>query len=181
MPSQPSKCARLECSQLFTGKNSKKYCSHSCGNAQWREDNAERWAQMKAEWKAAHPEKSAQYYRRNREKVLKRQAAYYKQHPDKAARQVSYSMTRQRRGVTAEEFAAQLKAQGNLCPIGNHPFGDPRSKDAPVLDHDHVTELNRSIICRRHNSALGFFKDSPNEMRDAVAYVVKWKKTHLKG
>lgn len=79
-------------------------------------------------------------------------------------------------GVTVEEFEAQIVAQDNKCPIGNHPFG-PRGKrgDSPCQDHDHETGKNRAVLCRNHNVALGLFNDSVADMQEAISYLKQYQ------
>ena len=80
-------------------------------------------------------------------------------------------------GVTLEEFEAQIAAQNNLCPIGNHPFGERGKKnDSPCQDHNHETGENRAILCRRHNVGIGYFNESIAEMESAISYLRGYKK-----
>jgi Recombination endonuclease VII len=80
-------------------------------------------------------------------------------------------------GITAEEFEAQIAAQNNLCPIGNHPFGERGKKnDSPCQDHDHETGENRAVLCRRHNVGIGYLNDSTEELEAALEYLRRYKK-----
>lgn len=47
--------------------------------------------------------------------------------------------------------------------------------DNPVQDHAHDAGPNRSILCNRHNLALGGFGDSPEDLEAAAAYVRQWR------
>lgn len=78
-----------------------------------------------------------------------------------------------RQWLSDAEFEAQIVKQGNLCPIGKHPFtrGRGRGKHSPCSDHNHVNGLTRGILCNQHNLALGGFHDSPQELQDAIAYL----------
>ena len=79
--------------------------------------------------------------------------------------------------VTLAEFEAQIERQHGLCPIGNHPFGPiGKGKGSPCQDHDHETGENRLVLCREHNVGLGCFKDSPDELEQAILYLRSFKK-----
>jgi hypothetical protein len=70
------------------------------------------------------------------------------------------------------------RAQGGMCPIGRHPLGETF-----VVDHDHFLAAHhthpvnvgcercvRGLLCGTHNTAIGFFHDSPDELRQAAAW-----------
>ena len=99
--------------------------------------------------------------------------AYASRHP----RALRNSYYKHEHGITVEEFEAQIAAQHNLCPIGNHPFGDRgKGKISPCQDHDHETGANRLILCREHNVALGMFHDSIFELESAISYLKGYPK-----
>jgi hypothetical protein len=80
-------------------------------------------------------------------------------------------------GVTLEAFEAQIEAQNNLCPIGNHPFGKRgRNDDSPCQDHDHETGTNRAILCKNHNSMLGLARDSVEDLESGILYLKSFEK-----
>jgi len=79
-------------------------------------------------------------------------------------------------GTSEAEFEAQIAAQNNLCPIGNHPFGQRGKKnDSPCQDHDHETGENRAVLCRRHNVGIGYFHESIAELESAISYLRRYK------
>jgi hypothetical protein len=83
-------------------------------------------------------------------------------------------------GITEAEFEAQITAQNNLCPIGNHPFGERGKKnDSPCQDHDHETGKNRAILCRKHNVGIGYFGDSMEELEAAIQYLRQYKESSI--
>ncbi len=75
-------------------------------------------------------------------------------------------------GMTEEQYAAMLDAQGGGCAIcrttewnGRHPV--------PHVDHDHRTGEVRGILCHACNLGLGKFKDDPDLLRAAIAYLTR--------
>lgn len=69
-------------------------------------------------------------------------------------------------GITPEQFYEMLARQGGRCAICLLPF----TKE-PHIDHDHVTKRVRGLLCSEHNLALGLFKDNPDWLRAAAAYI----------
>lgn len=78
-------------------------------------------------------------------------------------------------GLTQEQYDAMLAAQGGVCAI----CGDPPSGKRPILrvDHCHVTDRVRDLLCHRCNSGIGFFLESPERMRAGAAYIERHRIT----
>ncbi len=76
----------------------------------------------------------------------------------------------QRYGITAEEADALLEKQGSVCAI---------CQQAPNLnlrvpwhvDHNHVTDKVRGILCHQCNTGLGNFNDDPEILQRALDYL----------
>lgn len=94
------------------------------------------------------------------------------------AREEAKALRRKRRGMTPAEFQCRYEAQRGICSIGNHQMGPigVRGPTEPVLDHNHATGLDREIICRNHNAALGMFHESSIELQAALTYLAKHSK-----
>lgn len=63
-----------------------------------------------------------------------------------------------------------LWEQEDRCPICDKRCGSPR------LDHDHVTDYVRGVLCNDHNMALGKFHDDAAELRRAADYLEKHRR-----
>ena len=178
------RCSSPKCQKPLTGRRDKRYCGHACQSSHYRDVHREHIKQQSAEYHKANRAKinrqAAKHRKLHPEKVIPRQAKYEKLHPEVRAKCHENELTNHRRGVSTAEFEARIQEQGSRCPIGNHPFaGRGRAKHAPVLDHDHKNGLNRDVICREHNTALGMFHDSSAELRAAIAYLRVWRKKHM--
>lgn len=73
-------------------------------------------------------------------------------------------------GITVADYDAMVEAQGNRCAIcqtetitGNATYWH--------VDHDHATGRIRGLLCHYCNLGLGSFKDDPELLRRAVAYL----------
>jgi Autographiviridae endonuclease VII len=78
-------------------------------------------------------------------------------------------------GMSMQDYEAMLARQNGACGICERPFGPRRT---PCIDHCHVTELVRGLLCSNCNVGLGFFDDSPIFARKASAYLTRWQQ-HL--
>ena len=72
-------------------------------------------------------------------------------------------------GITAEQFAARLEAQGDRCAICRSDA--PSGKGGWHVDHDHATNAIRGLLCHNCNLMLGNAKDDPARLRAAAAYL----------
>lgn len=78
-----------------------------------------------------------------------------------------------RYGLTVEAHAAMVQSQNGLCAI----CGDPppqlggRNRTTLNVDHDHETGQVRDLLCYFCNLGLGYFKDNPDRIEAAAAYL----------
>lgn len=73
-------------------------------------------------------------------------------------------------GITHEEYAAILAAQGGGCGIcGSTKAGGRRSRLA--VDHCHETGEVRGILCDNCNRALGLIGDDMDAVLNALSYL----------
>lgn len=112
---------------------------------------------------------------RNRDKFLAYSKEYHhnviKKDPEKlAAKNLSASFARRKKkyGISREDYAALLTGQQNQCRICRTEFKD--TSEAKV-DHDHETLQVRGLLCSQCNTGLGSFRDSPDFLRNAAAYL----------
>jgi len=82
-------------------------------------------------------------------------------------------------GIGQAEYAAMLERQQHVCAICLCPEEtvDRRTGKTKRLavDHCHWTGLVRGLLCRRCNSALGMFRDSPQILRFATTYLERFE------
>ncbi|MEO6089262.1 MAG: endonuclease VII domain-containing protein [Umezawaea sp.] len=105
------------------------------------------------------------YHTANREQALARMVLHNLANRD-ANRDRRYQS---RYGVTAAEVDDLRTAQGYRCVIcGRHEDELPRGL---FVDHDHVTELVRGLLCQSCNSGIGHFADDPVLLSAAIKYL----------
>ena len=70
-------------------------------------------------------------------------------------------------GVSAADLMAMLETQQGRCAI----CGDLPKRKRLAFDHCHATGRPRAFLCHPCNGALGLFKDSPELLEKAIAYL----------
>ena len=95
-------------------------------------------------------------------------AKYYAANRDDLNRKKPY---RKRYGVTHDDYAAMVVAQGGRCAsCGTTPPAFPDRKRL-VVDHDHTTGIVRGLLCPGCNIGVGHLRDNPTTIRQAAAYL----------
>jgi Recombination endonuclease VII len=78
-----------------------------------------------------------------------------------------------RMGMTVAEYHAAVETQQGWCAICLDREGDH-------IDHDHVTEEFRGLLCKQCNSLLGMANDSVWVLTQAIAYLVESRRGGVK-
>jgi hypothetical protein len=124
---------------------------------------------------AADPELRAEYQRQyheaNKADLLEKQRARGRQNyaANKPAHRERQRRTRLKKyGISEAQKAALLQLQEHQCPICERFLAE---QTVPSIDHCHVTGSVRGILCRRCNSALGLFEESPATLERAFEYL----------
>lgn len=72
-------------------------------------------------------------------------------------------------GLTIEDEARMIVAQAGRCPICKREFHEFKRK--PAVDHCHVTERIRGLLCSNCNLGLGYFEDDIERFEAAIGYL----------
>lgn len=72
-------------------------------------------------------------------------------------------------GITADDLAAILDRQGNVCAICARSFGT--GHHGPHVDHDHDTGTVRGALCGPCNRGIGLLRDSSALLSTASDYL----------
>lgn len=114
------------------------------------------------QYKAAHYEANAE---RNRQRAIES----HKKFPDRRRN----NKLRQDFGLTLAEYKNILEKQKGVCAICNHSESEKRlgTRKNLSVDHDHLTNTIRGLLCSACNTGLGKFKDSPETLRKAADYL----------
>lgn len=118
----------------------------------------ERAAITPAEIRDRNNAKARAHYHRNRDNP--EYIARVRRHSRKAQFKVKY-------GITLDDYEAMKLGQGGACAICQE---EPEDHNLYV-DHNHTTGTVRALLCRRCNCGVGYFRDNPEVMEAAAAYV----------
>lgn len=81
-------------------------------------------------------------------------------------------------GITTEDYFNLLKKQKGVCKIcGNPPSKKDHRKNKEGMyylhvDHDHITNEIRGLLCNNCNKGLGSFKDNIELLDKAKQYLL---------
>jgi recombination endonuclease VII len=109
-------------------------------------------------WNKANREHINEWKRRVRNKKP--------EYREKHCRQLAHGRRRAKYGLTPEDFERLLQRQNGACGICK-----VRPAETLSVDHDHVTNAVRGLLCRPCNTGLGAFGDNPRLMLKAIAYL----------
>ena len=120
-----------------------------------------------AAYRVAHREQNVVYQREYRQKNPELLRANSKQKYLTSGRNWGLQ---KRYGITEEIYSQMLSNQSGCCAICRSSDPGKRRKFFCV-DHNHVTNLVRGLLCVECNTALGKFKDNPIILREAALYL----------
>lgn len=141
---------------------------------EYYESKREHFRAKEKEWREANREKLASKRKENREVLSKKQKEYYKNNPDKIKeiilKKYFPNLTREERLLW---YKKTLQKQNYVCAICKNPerqkqFG--KTQDLAV-DHNHITEKVRGLLCADCNSGIGRLKESPAILHRAIDYL----------
>jgi len=108
---------------------------------------------------------------------------YHKEHPNFRLRKSIIRQSEKNRqlkvafGMTEEEYLSKLKEQNGVCAICKKPevvFRLGKLK-ALAVDHSHITNKNRGLLCQNCNTGIGHFFENSELLFAAIKYLDKWR------
>lgn len=111
------------------------------------------------------------YVGRNRDKVYARSRAWQQESRASARRHLAENYGEH---MTPERYDSMLASQGGACAICR---GDVSRRDGARggVDHCHVTGQIRGVLCARCNAGIAQFRDDPDLLMSAVAYLGRFQ------
>lgn len=80
--------------------------------------------------------------------------------------------------LSQEQYNTLLKEQNGICAIcPNKQATTGRNRGVLIVDHNHLTGINRGLLCSRCNRTLGLFGDSIPLLISAINYLSKYEKS----
>jgi hypothetical protein len=130
----------------------------------WRAANLDRAKELNRKWQAQNREKT----RANARRFAARNPGYGRM-----------SALRRLFGLTVEQYEVMHQAQRGLCAVCKRPetslhqSGNVRRL---AVDHDHDTGAVRELLCHDCNIGMGLFRDEPDRLDAAAAYLRRHSK-----
>lgn len=111
------------------------------------------------------------YYRTNREAFLKWSRNRYRNNQD--AYRDSFLKTKF--GISLKDYKSLLTAQHKVCAIcqGSETQKQYGKVIKLAVDHCHQTKKVRGLLCGACNKGLGYFRDNPERLQNAITYLSK--------
>jgi len=95
---------------------------------------------------------------------------WQRRHPQRSAGHKRNCHLIKKFGITLQEESQIREKQHGVCAICERSLTDKRGY-SPHVDHDHKSGLVRGLLCLPCNSGLGSFRDRPDLLRRAIAYL----------
>ena len=78
-------------------------------------------------------------------------------------------------GITLDEYNVLLNKQNGVCAICGRKenFMNRGTLYSLAIDHDHITNEVRGLLCRDCNVMLGLAKDNTETLKNAIQYLQK--------
>lgn len=114
-------------------------------------------------------QKRKEYYQLNKEKIKAAVAQYRALNPQKA----ESTFLKTTYGITLEQYNQMLQKQGGVCKICSKPPKiDGKGPAASLhVDHCHITNKIRGLLCLNCNTGLGKFFDNSELLNKAMTYL----------
>jgi hypothetical protein len=94
---------------------------------------------------------------------------YWVENKDKKSLTIRKCNLRREFGLTLEQYDEMLKSQDNKCAICLVDQKENTRRFA--VDHNHITNKIRGLLCMQCNSMLGLARESKETLERAIAYL----------
>ena len=137
----------------------------------WNERNRKRYAED-ADYRESVQERNRRFYAVHKEEINERRRLKYATDPEFRAKSLAYSAKERRAnhlkcyGMSLLEYQLRLMLQNGACAVCRK-----KPKGLLCVDHCHVTGKVRGLLCRKCNSALGFYGDDPKLAQAGADYL----------
>lgn len=127
--------------------------------------------------KKINNERVKKWQRKNRDKTNKYFIEWGKKNPIALEKKKLRAKTKTLGvNLTYEEYVIMCDKQNNLCAICGKEEITKHNKSKSIyilsIDHCHSTNKVRGLLCKKCNSAIGFFNDDPELLRLAYKYLI---------
>jgi len=115
-------------------------------------------------------EKRKVYYQKNCQVVKNYQKLRRIENPD-----IDTIKNLKKYGLSLEQYKEMSLKQNNTCAICNSPETATLKKNGKIkklsVDHNHITNKIRGLLCINCNRGIGSFKDDVEKLKRAILYL----------
>jgi DNA-binding transcriptional MerR regulator len=104
-------------------------------------------------------------------------ASWYRRANKAELARVEFIRLLAKRGMTLADYEAMCVEQNDRCLI----CGQPCERGRLSVDHDHLTDRVRGLLCRGCNFGIGLLGDDPDRLQAAAAYLRRSARVLLLG
>ena len=126
-----------------------------------------------AEWQreyCARPEvKERRKLRNSKEEVILKNKISQKKYAEKNKDKIENSRLLRQFNITLNQYNSMFESQNGCCAICKVHQLELKTK--LHVDHCHITNVVRGLLCYNCNRALGLFKDSEESLSNALQYI----------
>ena len=119
------------------------------------------------------PEWKEKHNRLEKERMVKlREENHEAVKQEQRKRQLRWSLKKY--GISEEDFYRMLEEQNNSCKICKTHFKEEAAfskKRSLYIDHEHVTNKVRGLLCNKCNTGIGFFYENKDYFINAINYL----------
>jgi hypothetical protein len=156
----------------IVGRHAANNCCKECSRIQFREWNKRTYDQRKDKENAERRAKAASLPAEKKDAHLEKERKRWhsKRYP---------SLVKKLFGIPFEEYERMFAEQNGCCAICQLPQEQNivRGKSTRLaVDHDHLTNEVRALLCGKCNLALGNMDDSISRLFAAISYLQKYRR-----
>lgn len=136
-------------------------------NPEVKRRNSRKYAERHPERVRAYMRKyQRQRYAKKKEEILAYQRAWRAQDRLRNPRKVYEKQLRKKYGIGFAEYDAMLERQKGVCAICS-----VTPTRFLFVDHDHITDALRGLLCLRCNTLVGYLEKCAEHLTRAHAYI----------
>ncbi len=164
----PSKKTKYKCSKCDKGVYRKETVLCMSCNAKERTGKVRVDKELQRKRTKEYKQK---YFQKNKKKIYQRR----KSKPIDFERKQHYYI-KSRYGISKVQYDKMLIDRNYTCDICGYVQPENATKiEKLYIDHCHVTNKIRGLICFSCNNAIGHFKDKIDVMKRAIKYLELWQ------
>lgn len=132
-----------------------------------RKQEYDRKRRSKPELKILQNKRHVEWVKRNKE-IINRKRREWRSKPENKLKYKIF-LLKNKYGLSYEEYQRKIYIQKGNCPICNLPLING------VVDHNHITNKVRDILCTNCNLQLGLIEKKPYLVNSMIEYLKKWE------